>query len=496
MKCCYLFITLLFISNFASAQPSGLDSSFGVNGVANSTLPYSMYYSALTIDHNGNIATVASWNGTTVLNRFLNNGTPDNSFGLQSTYMGLGPFSGLMPAAMLQQPDGKLVAGGMIYRASSDFDFGLTRVKANGTPDSSFGNNGLVTTDLGTPAPTMEYIYALALQPDGRIIAMGTRYSQLALVRYLPNGSLDNSFANGGKLLAGIQVISPGAIAIQPDGKILVAAAQYGSPTGVYTCLRYFANGTPDSTFNFSGSISVPIGQFGAINAMQLQPDGKILVAGTNMNDGLLLRLTPAGQRDMTFGTNGIATLNRCAVTSLALRGNNRIVAAGYRSDNGKKMMLMQVKPDGNPDSSFGRYGSVITGLTPGDGQIQDIGLQPDGKVVACGWVTDSSTSSHTFPVVIRFQSDGKLDVPEVNATGPGIVLYPQPAHDIVQINTPGNTQVTTAALYTIDGRCISHPDIINNTLNTAIYPDGLYMIYLQLNANATPVVKKLLIRH
>src|SRR5262249_20460037 len=143
------------------------------------------------------------------------------------------------------QPDGKIVAAGST--GVSNTDFALVRYNPNGSLDNSFGSAGKVTTEISPGQP--DDAYAVAVQPDGRIVAAGTTFAgptsdDFAVVRYETDGSLDGSFGFGG--IATTDVAADGdianAVAVQPDGQI-VAAGQSYSPTEEFTLMRYLGWG-------------------------------------------------------------------------------------------------------------------------------------------------------------------------------------------------------------------------------------------------------------
>ena len=188
--------------------------------------------------------------------------------------------------AVAVQPDGKIVAAGYTQEGHS-FDFALVRYTADGELDSSFGNGGKVTTAFGHHA----HIHGMALQPDGKIVACGHthtyRNDDFLMARYNADGSLDDSFGGDGKVAldfnGGFDYCF--GTAVQPDGKILVAGTAQVASTYDFALARYNANGSLDASFGSGGKVTT---EFGASDATQndqsqalaLQPDGKIVVAG------------------------------------------------------------------------------------------------------------------------------------------------------------------------------------------------------------------------
>lgn len=207
--------------------------------------------------------------------RLTSNGTPDTTFGGDGTVTAnpAGPVvqEGGDGRALALQPDGKIVVGGQV--GSTRFDFALMRFNADGSVDSSFDGDGIVRTDFGD----YEAVEGLALQPDGKIVAVGASGARFALARYFPNGGLDTSFDGNGR------VITPGGgaadVRLQPgDGRIVVAGSN--GPGGDVAVLRYNPDGSLDTGFGTGGLAIADFGGTDAARGVALQTDGKIVAAG------------------------------------------------------------------------------------------------------------------------------------------------------------------------------------------------------------------------
>ena len=299
------------------------------------------------------------------------------------------------------QPDGKIIVTGFCGSLTQN-DFCLARYQANGSLDPSFGSNGTVTTAF--PAPSDDRGKTIALQPDGKIVVAGYCHngssSNFCLARYQANGSLDGGFGSGGTVITSIS--SGGddarAIALQPDGKIVIAGACYGGGTNWDFCLaRYQASGTLDTSFKLTGTVISPIGSsWEYANAIALQPDGKIVVAGfcrgASNDDFCFARYHVNGTIDTTFGMGGtvISPIGSGIdqAYALALQPDGKIVAAGYcMNGSGADFCLARYHSNGTLDTTFGLNGNgkVTTPIGSASDQAFAIALQPDGKIVAAG---------------------------------------------------------------------------------------------------------------
>ncbi|MCD6064124.1 MAG: hypothetical protein K0R82_2035 [Flavipsychrobacter sp.] len=288
-----------------------------------------------------------------------------------------------------------------------------------GTLDPTFGNGGQVIGNFGSAAASS--VKAITVQPDGKIVVVGqldyTNDRGMLVARYNSNGTLDNSFDNDGwdtvKFDAGYA--QGFAVALQPDGKIVVAGSSFTSTTGGGAIARFKPNGTLDSTFGVNGKVSQMAGDWESI---VIQPDGKIVVAGTwgGIYDAKIQRLNSDGSPDMSFhsGTafNVVFDANNIedALRAVAVQPDGRIIAAGWGTDFMQitKFGILRLKTDGSSyDSSFAQDG-LIWGTSWGDEEIfYDMVLQPDGKIVAGGTATKGGTMDMT---VVRFNTDGTLD--------------------------------------------------------------------------------------
>ena len=277
--------------------------------------------------------------------------------------------------AVAVQGDGKIVAAGY-SNASGGGAFALARYTADGKLDSSFGRGGTVLTSIGDSGSA----YAVALQPDGMIVAAG--YSKVysdgdfTVVRYTADGKLDSSFGHGGKVLTtlgGMDVAS--AVALQRDGKIVAAGRRnLGSFFGV---VRYTADGKLDSSFGHDGKVLTKVGDRGSskASAVAVQKDGKIVAAGSTERAFALVRYTVGGELDSSFGhggkvLTGLGHRGSDEASAVVVQEDGKIVAAGTSDAYGGNFYgigdfaLVRYTTGGKLDASFGSGGKVLTDLS------------------------------------------------------------------------------------------------------------------------------------
>jgi uncharacterized delta-60 repeat protein len=285
-------------------------------------------------------------------------------------------------------------------------------IAADGDLDPTFGIGGRVTTSLGFPAQAGT---GIALYPDGRIVVGGFTFDNtanidFAVVRYTANGLLDSTFGAGGTTVTDFfgQYDLPNAIAIQADGKIVLAGSTDAFPNNGYALARYDANGSLDPTFDGDGRVFGPLG--GIAYAVAIQPDGKIVAAGT-----ALVRYNPDGSLDSTFGAGGKVVFGPgMGVFAVAVQPDGKIIVAGSISqDNrptGDDWLLLRYFPDGTPDPSFGASGVVTTDFFQSGDRASALALQPDGKIVAAGYAAEPGGDEGPSFAVARYEIDGRLD--------------------------------------------------------------------------------------
>lgn len=330
-------------------------------------------------------------------------------------FAGLGA-TGLATAV---QADQKIVGVG--YAGSApDQAFAVLRFNTNGTLDGSFNGGGWVTTSLG---PADDIARAVAIQADQKIVVAGNGsaagFNQgFGVVRYLPNGTLDNSFGTGGIVVQqfGSNTSRAQCVVIQPDGKILVGGYGNVGVAGSAIIARFNTDGSLDASFGTAGVAAVGTNDGLAGYAMALQTDGKVVMTGQSgaafSSQVFALRLNADGTLDTGFGTGGIVTTSVGSGVNwgfgIAVQTDGNVVVAGTTSgSSGTDVMVVRFTPAGALDLMFDGDGKVNTSLSSGGDQGTGIALQPDGKILVCGF---ASAGASTGTAILRYLEDGSLD--------------------------------------------------------------------------------------
>lgn len=319
------------------------------------------------------------------------------------------------------QQDGKIVVCG-VAQVGSQTDFLIARYNTNGTLDTTFSDDGIVTASNG---PGNDECNAVVLQPDGKIVAAGKASieNSIGLIRLNSDGTIDNTFGSFGRVsfpIASNQSYANG-IVLQPDGKFVVSASvsNFNEPSKV-AIARFLSNGSPDSTFGNGGATSNVIGIGNArVTSIARQADGKFVMAGRYVapggdTDGLVVRFTTDGVLDTSFDVDGIIITPFGQMddefNAVKVQSDGKIVAAGYISDPANpnfKVALARFHPNGSPDTTFdadGKATSVGTQMLA----AASLAIQDNGKLVVVGFNRMSDLSYKGM--VARFNPDGTMD--------------------------------------------------------------------------------------
>jgi uncharacterized delta-60 repeat protein len=360
---------------------------------------------------------------------------------------------------------------------------------AAGDLDTTFGNGGEVLTSFpplrkgshrtgGNPS-------GVAIQSDGKILVAGQGLGDFAVARYNTNGSLDSTFGTGGKVVTTFgtnHLDSAGPLAIQPDGKIIAAGATNVFESTTYfnhfAIARYNSNGTLDTSFgpSHNGLVTTSILRDDSPHAVVLQPDGKFVVAGSAAaspsatSSAVLVRYSANGTLDTSFGQGGIVTMSIVPGVSQAFGGvgletinlggtpTTEIVASGGYAQGD---FLARFNPDGSLDPSFGFGGTVVLQTVNPVVKLGPLTIQPDGKIVEPGTVTNAQGVRDA--AVVRFNADGSLDTSfDPSGPMPGVVdlgvpgladrVVVQPDGKIIVGGYANSQQVMLARLSGADG--------------------------------------------
>ena len=498
-----------------------LDTSFGDNGLQIVDFPgRGEIFPSIAVGPNDEIV-VSTWttNPTTdplavdsdVLVARLNpDGAFDTSFGGDG-YVAFdfgqaagGPSAAKTPDLVFDvavQGDGRIVTAGSV-----GFDnvgrFALARLNPDGSLDTTFGGDGLVTAPFAGYTASAN---AIDVDAQGRLIVLGqaatrsgnppvTGGQDWAVARYNPDGSFDTSFDNDGWTVTTLSPVTdtPFNIKAAPGGKIVAAGSTGGPNThSDMAIVRYNADGSPDASFGGGDGIVTfgdtavntqgqTVQAFDEAEGLAVLGDGSVLVSGRSgvglgQTNGRvqLLKFTPAGNPDANFGAAGkVVVPDLDEGSGLTVQPDGYVVVGGYLADDTsgfEDFALARFDPSGTTDWSFGPRG---TGVTAADFQangftsVTDGALQPDGKVVVGGFTIVKNGNLRDIALA-RYNADGTLD--DTFGTG-----------GIVQIDLGGDLrEVLNALTLDAEGRIVITGSITDATTNTSdflvgrLMPDG-----------------------
>ncbi len=294
-----------------------------------------------------------------------------------------------------------------------------------GSLDTTFGGTGLASSHPGDPAGLV-MANSMTVEANGKIIQIGqatdptTHVSDLALVRYNTDGSLDTSFGNGGVVLTplttGAGAPTASDVLVDSQGRIVIA----GGDGSHFELARYTSSGQLDSTFGTAGLVTTAIpgtNSSGVATTVALDAAGNILVGGSAYSTQFgffapLFRYSANGTLDTSFGLSGMAfadfpTASIDTINSLLVESDGNILVGGNDANNANDWALLQFTSAGRPDPTWGTSGAVVTSFGKAQETATSLAQQPDGKIVVVG---DASTSAAGGFDVARYNPDGTLD--------------------------------------------------------------------------------------
>jgi uncharacterized delta-60 repeat protein len=418
-----------------SAQVGAPDPTFGGDGVVTYDLDDADLATAVAARLDGTLLVVGSTQGATASSRdaLVLRYAADGSL-LASLQYFEQPFGCNAPEslyAVAPEADGRLVVGGYAQFGCSGMherDFWLLRLEADGSGGARF--------DRPVFFGSYDDARGLAIQPDGRIVAVGvagigvtTGTYDFALARYHPDRTIDTAgFGTNGEVtvdFAGAYDSATG-VALQADGKIVAAGFATVAGQRDIALARLLPSGTLDPTFGSGGRVTTDLDGFDdSAAAVAVLADGAIVVAGSSIagdgvRDAVVLRYLSDGSLDPTFGSGGIATLDfglrPAAVYRVLVQYDDKLVVAGSAQDGADattgELAVARLLPDGDPDPSFDGDGSRTVDAVAGHGEIAvGLALQPiDGHLVAAGYSIESSGGDTLHDVALtRLVGDAGL---------------------------------------------------------------------------------------
>ncbi len=371
----------------------------------------------------------------------------------------------------VSQPDSKVVVSSLAF-TSDGYLARIIRYNADGSPDQTFGTGGYKDLDFNCKT----FMPALALQPDGKIVAAGTAETPgmilWTVVRLNPDGSYDNGFGQNGIVQTHVQdsLEYTSDVKVLPDGKLLVSGELSGG-TGNHLCMvRYLPDGAVDTTFGNKGIITTTIsgGEFSMMGTMGLLDDGKI-VLGSQISFGsrlgiALFRFHADGTTDGSFGQNGLA-LDTAGFNKgnymLTTQSDGKIVVPAYvyfPDASHPHFSLLRYNADGSRDLTFADNGLY---LGPGGAAYCAI-VQNDGKIISSGNHFNDTTPK--CAAIARFLPSGTPD--PIFGNNGFFILYDSIKSGCANVCADPNGKILSSG-YCNETASPSHRDLLLLRLNS-----------------------------
>ena len=489
-------------------NPSGsLDSSFAADGNLLFYYPGNdIGYLTPMVQNNGKIVV----NGTTTepsipnfLARFNSDGSSDHTYGNN----GMATTNG---SAAVMQTDQKVVESNSgTVDSTGDVGIVMSRYNLDGSPDLTYGTNGVVQSFPGAFAT-----YALAIQPDNKVVVgadVTNNFGEsLALIRYNTDGTPDATFGTGGATIPNFQFFNyPQSIAIGSDGKIIVSeVANNASGQTVAILARFTSNGSIDSSFGLDGQLTLSPGVFAIPGFIALQADGKILlnyVVSYDYNTyyNFVSRYNSSGATDSLFGTNGTIAVD--GSNFVMVEPDQKILVSGnvYDARNNSDVTISRYTTNGTPDSSFGTNGTTITKFAQGESLVNGVGAISNNELIVVGFADDPLgigilAEYHLGNQAITIDSTAVIAVvaQPLLASGGDLTITPapNPTNNSFNIHLSSSNQLSSVTLQLVNNQGAvlqTIPDLYpGQTVNIgASLPPGIYFLKV-INGNSAKTIK------
>ncbi|MBC8124370.1 MAG: hypothetical protein H7X70_01430 [Candidatus Kapabacteria bacterium] len=465
-------IALLLMSAPSLAQDGSLDPSFGKAGIVSTRIGLgNNYCKAVVVQEDDKIVVAGNTQNDVALIRYHSNGSLDTSFGTGGVVTTSISGGGDVTNGIAIQSDGKFVLVGY-SGIFPNYDVLLVRYSEDGALDESFGTGGTVLTNIGAKG---DQGHAVAIQSDGKIVVAGNydngTNSDIVLVRYTENGKLDSSFHNDGIVTTGVGPAGEIArsVAVQSDGKILITGYSYTPKSFAYefVIVRYAMDGSLDSSFGINGIVTTDIvSQNDYGESIVVLNNGKIIVGGYSFSGNLsVAQYDSSGRLDPLFGVDGKVTLPfGCMYQndySIAMQTNGKILLCGYstlRSAN-SDFAMARFTDRGLLDPTFGVGGVITTPIGIADDVATAVAIQKDGKIILAGTSFDGTSNVIT---VVRYRIP-TTDVVE-SSVASDIAVYPNPFSTQTTFHSVRGFIQATLALFNSIGECVYSERNISGT--------------------------------
>jgi uncharacterized delta-60 repeat protein len=400
----------------AGAVPGQLVATFGPFGNGAKLQPANV---AVLVQPDGKVVTVGGFDDAVSVARQSTSGRLDRTFSSDGRAQVLVPPSGAANAAALQ-PDGKIV---IVGSANGHADFFVARLRTDGALDTTFSQDGIVTTDFG--GDTVDQAFGVAIAPGGKIVVVGQGGNDgMGIARYNTNGTLDTTFSGDGRLVTRFGGIANAhEVVVQADGKLVVAGVVGELDPSTFVLQRYNANGSVDTTFGVNGRADTDDSPLESGEELVAQGTSFVVGGPIGLSQIGLSRFDTNGDITPSFGAGGTARVSAGAFTrmnDLQVDGAGRLLSIGTSGlstdfpDVRTFVTIFRFGSNGRRDVSFGCGGRVLTELlgTSANNTYQAATATSGavaGKSLMVGVIAEHTSSADLPPIdllLMRYAND------------------------------------------------------------------------------------------
>ncbi len=484
MKSLLLFLAGI-ISLVSFGQDGSLDTSFGDDGTVQTDIDGDTDLAiSITQQTDENLLVAGQFKiqnqAFPSIARYNLNGTLDHSFGNS----GVAVFSSSgyedeYYRKVLSQNDGKIIASGF-FSLTANSQFVINRFLANGSVDTGFGNNGEIIV-----FPEDNYNGDMALLNDESFLVVGSIFengiSNVGLKKYLPNGNLDTSFGNNGVVITQVGNESSTAVQVEisPDNKIVVFASSQDNGLTSQVLLRYLPSGVLDTSYGSNGIVSIVNDPDFSSKNIALYDDGKIAVHSSffdwqsDVITNLIFRFLSDGSFDTSFGSNGYLNPNRnnLAIRKIEIQQNQRLLIFGELTDffeGGGPFFIKRYYVDGNVDTGFNFV------INSSEYFVSDMLIQQDGKITC---LANTAWYNGQEDIIMERYINDPLSTPEFETNK--TTIYPNPSNGIFTIERELFSEKALFQITDITGKIIASGELTEkqSQLNLSALHSGVYFL-------------------
>ncbi|MBL7706637.1 MAG: T9SS type A sorting domain-containing protein [Taibaiella sp.] len=488
------FIALLGLK--ATAQPAALDTQFGNAGIAVYQSATTSEYNCVVTDAQGNIFSAGyvlfdQPNGyyRLMVTKTLPNGQLDNSFGNNGAAE-ITVDASEFPLEVVLAPDGKILVSGSAYTghtpsAPGDHLGFLVRLNSNGTLDQTFAQGGIF--HFMSPDSHFTNIF---FRPNGSIVLCGNTNYQSFVLQLQDNGTPDNQFGSNGYFFFNTTAFNFGiwSAVYNEDGSIVLAGHEFTNfddPKLAYC--KITAQGAYDLTFGDNGykTLDMYSGQpasFETLTQIRKGPGGKYYMSG-HASSQLMLRVHMDGRVDSTFGVNGVLS-HQYPNKDFVVQQDGKLILIGAKvfTDYNAGWVVTRLNADGTIDPGFANGQSFDLDIASGNDYPQDLCIVNDQYLIVAGSSRENGVEANATLAKIKLDSGTGI---KDNAALPRIALYPNPVSGVLTLET--DEAMSRLEITDMSGRLVLQHNSLNATtarINCA-FPAGNYIIRVQFKSGA-----------